>query len=70
MAAKYKKTVAQLLVRWIVQQGIVCIPKSDHKTRIEENANIYDFEISSDDLKKIDAMNEDWHCSRDPADAL
>jgi len=61
-----KVSVAQLIVRWHLQQGIVCIPKSDDAKRIEENMQVYDFNISDDDMSKISAMNDDWHCTWNP----
>jgi diketogulonate reductase-like aldo/keto reductase len=53
IAKKYSKTNAQILLRWCVQKGIVTIPKSVHENRIVENADIFDFEISDDDIKKL-----------------
>ena len=46
LAKKYQKTVAQLMLRWSIQHGLVVIPKSIHKDRIEENINIFDFQIN------------------------
>ena len=47
---RYKKSVAQILIRWSLQSGYVCIPKSANEKRIIENANVFDFEISDDDM--------------------
>lgn len=66
IAKKYNKTVAQVIVRWVLQQGIVCIPKSEKKQRIEQNAQVYDFELAAEDVSKIDALNKNWHCTWDP----
>ncbi len=57
----YKKTPAQVLLRWAVQKNIVVIPKSKDNKRIAENANIFDFEIKESDMKKIDSFNENRH---------
>lgn len=57
IAAKYKKTVAQIILRWHVQYGIVAIPKSINKNRIEENYNIWDFELSEEDMVAIASIN-------------
>ena len=57
-AKKYSKSVAQILIRWCLQHEVVAIPKSSNPGRIEENANIYDFEISSDDMEKLDTLNK------------
>ncbi len=66
LATKYGVSVAQLIVRWTLQQGIVCIPKSDRPQRIASNANVFHFEISDEDMKKIDDMNQDYHCTWNP----
>lgn len=54
---KYNKSVAQVVLRWLVQRGVVAIPKSVHKERIIENFNIFDFELSADDIEKITALD-------------
>lgn len=53
IGAKYGKTVAQVVVRWLTQRGIVAIPKSSKKERIIENANVFDFQLSAEDLAEI-----------------
>ena len=57
IGAKYGKSVAQIALRFLTQEGIVVIPKSTHKNRMEENFNIFDFELSEDDLNKIRALD-------------
>ena len=57
LAAKYGKTTAQLVLRYQVQRGIVTIPKSVTKSRIEENFKIFDFELSADDMAYIDSFD-------------
>ena len=54
IADKYNKTPAQILLRWCIQKNIVTIPKSVHKDRIVSNTDIFDFEISDADIKKLD----------------
>jgi len=57
IAAKYGKSVAQVALRWNVQRGVVVIPKSVHKERIQENFNIWDFELSDKDMDTISDMD-------------
>lgn len=59
LAGKYGKSVAQLILRWDLQNEVVTIPKSIKPERIIENAGIFDFEISADDMEKIDGLNID-----------
>jgi diketogulonate reductase-like aldo/keto reductase len=56
IAAKYQKSVAQLCIRWCLQNGTLPLPKSVTPARIEENAQVFDFSISDDDMKAIAAM--------------
>jgi diketogulonate reductase-like aldo/keto reductase len=67
---KYNKSVAQVVIRWLTQRGVVAIPKSTHKERMEENLNIFDFELSSEDLKAIKTLDSNksaFFDHRDPA---
>jgi 2,5-diketo-D-gluconate reductase A len=52
------RTPAQVLLRWCVQRGLVVIPKSTHRDRIEENAQIFDFTLSDEDVAALDALDE------------
>lgn len=58
IAKKYHKSAAQVLLRWGLQHGFVEIPKSTKKHRIQENAQVWDFEIHEGDMKALDAMDE------------
>ena len=55
---KYGKTVAQVILRWLVQRNIVPLSKSVKKSRMEENINIFDFELSKEDMDKISEMDK------------
>lgn len=54
---KYNKTAAQTALRWNVQRGVVIIPKSVHRERMEENMNIWDFTLSDEDMAQISALD-------------
>ena len=58
IGAKYGKTVAQVILRWHLQRGIVIIPKSVHYERMVENFNVFDFELSADDMEKIATLDK------------
>lgn len=66
MGQKYKKSVAQVILRWNIQRGIMTIPKSIHEQRIIENASIFDFMLTIEDMKQIDALNENVRVGPDP----
>jgi 2,5-diketo-D-gluconate reductase A len=57
IAGRYKKTVAQVILRWLTQRGVVAIPKSVHKERIIENFNIFDFELNPEDMNAIATLD-------------
>ena len=58
LGEKYGKTVAQVILRWLVQRNIVPLSKSVKKSRMEENINIFDFELSKEDMDKISEMDK------------
>ncbi|MFZ2150341.1 MAG: aldo/keto reductase [Minisyncoccia bacterium] len=66
IAKKHGKSNAQVLIRWSVQHRLIPIPKSTHKERIEENIGIFDFELSEDEMEKINGLNENLHVRTDP----
>jgi 2,5-diketo-D-gluconate reductase A len=69
IAAKHRKSVAQIVLRWLTQRGVVTIPKSVIRERIKENFNIFDFELSIDDMKSIttlDMKKSSFFDHRDP----
>jgi diketogulonate reductase-like aldo/keto reductase len=66
LSKKYNKSVAQILIRWCIQRGFVCIPKSVKESRIRENSDVFDFSISEDDITAMNGMNEDLWAEWDP----
>jgi len=66
LAEKYAKTPAQLMIRWGLQRGLVVIPKSTREERIRENSQVFDFDISDDDIRSLDSLNEDLRLNWDP----
>jgi len=66
IATKYNKSTAQIILRWDLQNEVVTIPKSIKEHRIIENANIFDFNLSAEDMKAIQALNEDHRVGPDP----
>lgn len=58
IAAKHQKTPAQILLRWNVQQGVIVIPKSVHRERMEENRKIWDFELDAEDMQRIVGLDK------------
>ena len=68
IAAKYGRTPAQILIRWGLQHGLVVIPKSVRPERIQENADVFGFEIKSPDMARLDALDERSHLAWNPED--
>ncbi|MDN4526327.1 aldo/keto reductase [Fictibacillus fluitans] len=66
IADKHNKTVAQVILRWDLQNEVVTIPKSTKEHRIIENADVFDFELSSEDMERIDGLNQDSRAGTHP----
>ena len=66
MAEKNKKTVPQILLRWSIQNYVPIIPKSENKERMRANSELFNFELSAEDMATLDNMNKNWHCTWDP----
>ncbi len=70
IASQYNKSVAQVILRWLIQRGVVAIPKSVRKERMAENLNVFDFKLSDDDMnsiKSMDTKSSSFFDHRDPA---
>ncbi len=63
---KYGKSIAQTIIRWHLQNDLIVIPKSVTPSRIVENADVFDFELSEEELKQISALNQDWRSGTHP----
>ncbi|PHI19029.1 aldo/keto reductase [Lewinellaceae bacterium SD302] len=65
---QHGKSAAQVVLRWDLQRGVITIPKSVHEGRIKENFDVFDFELSSDEMEKINALNKEHRFGPDPRD--
>lgn len=66
IAEKYGKSIAQVIIRWDLQNGVVTIPKSTKEHRIVENASVFDFELSEEDMEMIHSLNQNHRVGPDP----
>ncbi|MFE5323995.1 aldo/keto reductase [Paenibacillus sp. NPDC056579] len=66
LGAKHGKSPAQIILRWDLQHGVVTIPKSVTASRIQQNGDIFDFQLSAEDMAKLDALNENRRFGPDP----
>jgi methylglyoxal/glyoxal reductase len=66
LSVKYQKTPVQIVLRWDIQKGVVTIPKSVTPERIIGNADIFDFELSADDVARIDKLDKNVRLGEDP----
>ena len=62
----HEKTPAQIMLRWVIQHDVVVIPKSTHEERIIENSKIFDFELSEEEMKSLDNLDEDFRLYPNP----
>lgn len=67
IASYHKKTVAQVILRWHTQRGIIIIPKSSNPKRIKENIQLFDFELSSEEMGKVNQLNTGKRYSHNPS---
>ena len=66
VAGKYSKEPAQVVLRWHIQSGLIVIPKSVTPKRIQSNIDIFDFELTSEEMEQIDRLNQDKRVGADP----
>lgn len=66
IAERHGKSIAQVILRWDLQHGVVTIPKSTKEHRIQENANVFNFELTPEDMQQINALNENLRVGPDP----
>ncbi|NEZ40707.1 aldo/keto reductase [Paenibacillus alvei] len=66
IANKHNKSIAQVILRWDLQNGVVTIPKSTKEHRIVENANVFDFELTKEEMEIIDGLNQNHRVGPDP----
>ncbi len=66
LASKYNKTIAQVVLRWDLQKGVVTIPKSSKKERIIANSDLFDFELSEEDVQLLDGLDKGKRFGPDP----
>ncbi len=69
IAKKHGKTPAQVLIRWSLQHNLVTIPKSVREERIKENSQVFDYNLSSEDMRILDSLDENFRNSWDPTNA-
>ncbi|MHA2072067.1 MAG: aldo/keto reductase [Candidatus Thorarchaeota archaeon] len=69
IAKEYSRTPAQILIRWSLQHDLIVIPKSSNPDRIRENAEVFDFSIATEDMKRLNALDEGFRSSWDPSRA-
>jgi len=67
IADKHKKSTAQVLLRWAIQQEIPILPKSERQSRIKENTEIFDFELDEADMQTLNSMNKNTHYCWNPS---
>lgn len=66
LAGKYKKSPAQIVLRWDIQRGVIVIPKSTHKDRIVSNLDVFDFELADGDMAAINQLNKNLRVGANP----
>lgn len=68
IAQKYQRTPAQICIRWSIQNGVITIPKSTKKTRVQENCQVFGFQLEEADMAALGSLHDGRHVTWDPAD--
>ncbi|MCH4827224.1 aldo/keto reductase [Planococcus halocryophilus] len=68
IANQHNKSIAQVIIRWHLQSDLIVIPKSVTPSRIQENAHVFDFSLTQEEMKMIDELNQDWRSGTNPDD--
>ena len=66
IAEKHNKTVAQVILRWHIQNNVIVIPKSTHEQRIIENGDVFDFELNTEEMQAVNALNKNRRFGQNP----
>ncbi|CAG9580007.1 putative prostaglandin f synthase [Leishmania major strain Friedlin] len=66
LAEKHKRSAAQVIIRWLIQLGVIAIPKSSHEERIKQNFDVFDFELSPEDMRRIESMDRNSRIGSSP----
>lgn len=66
IASKHNKSIAQIILRWDIQNDVITIPKSTNEGRIIENSQVFDFELTKEEVEKINSLNQDFRVGPDP----
>ncbi|AYU81587.1 PGFS1 / prostaglandin f synthase [Leishmania donovani] len=66
LAEKHKRSAAQVIIRWLIQLGVIAIPKSSHEERIKQNFDVFDFELSPEDMRRLESMDKNSRIGPSP----
>lgn len=70
ISQKYNRTNAQILIRWSIQSGMIVLPKSVKRTRIEENGSVFDFQLDNADMEYLNSLDENYRTCWDPSEVV
>ncbi len=70
ISQKYNRTNAQILIRWSIQSGMIVLPKSVKRSRIEENGSVFDFQLDNADMEYLNSLDENYRTCWDPSEVV